>query len=343
MELVNPTAHGHVIQHLDVENSGCSITEGYYEGTRISAALSVPDWSGYDGYAWVRMTHGVEGTGYSQRLFTGFVWDEGATLTRGALSASPHCVSALKALDGDYTTHAVSVGRGGTAKAVAEQLLKGAARPLRFESGCPDHRFAESRVWDAGTSRLSLLNDLCDLMSARADVDPDGVVTLSRYVAPSQRAASRWIDGDAHGVVLSADISRSSEAHQTPSRVIVTWSGSEGGGDARHDVSISGYADLPARSAFAWQRRGYLLSDVRQMNDMGDPRNVSHAQQLARSYLPGESTGTEWDVSMLWLPVHEGDVVQFRPPGMDWRKCLCKSLDIDLNKWTIKATLKEVG
>lgn len=343
VELVNATDHNSVLCPVELESSGNKISEGYYEDTRISASLSVIDWSAFDGYAWLRLTHSVDGTSYSETMLTGFVWDEGATVSRGVLTASPYVMSALKALANDYTTGALSVGQGGTAKSVASSVCRAAGRPIRFTGACPDFRFSDTRVWDAGTKRLDVLNDLADLMGARIDVDVWGSVVFDRYAAPSTREASMWLDAETPSVVLSSDMKRSSDVHQTAGRAIVTWSGSEGDGDARHDVNVSGFADVSSRSVFSATRRGYQLSDVTQLNDMAEPHNASHAQQLARTCLPDETSGNEWDVELLWVPIHEGDVVMFRPSGMEWRKCLAKSLDIDLNKWTISATLKEVG
>ena len=119
-QLVSPTDHDVVVGELALSSGGCSITEGYYTDTRVSAQLSVQDWSAYDGSAWVRLRHRVRGVGHDELLMTGIVWDEGASLSHGAIGAAPSLVSVLKPLAEDALPFPVAVGAGARAEGSAE-------------------------------------------------------------------------------------------------------------------------------------------------------------------------------------------------------------------------------
>ncbi len=343
-ELVDPRDHSQSLGALEVAPSGCRMTEGYYTDTRVSASLSVPDWSAYDGFAWVRLRHEELRSGWSETMMTGIVWDEGVSESSGALRASPTVVSALKALDADAIPCPLVMGQGGRALSAAAKVCSDVGRPWRALPGATDYRFTDPRVWDAGTSRISVLFDLLELAGDRLGVDPDGVVTAARYVEPSRREPSMTLDAlDPHGVVLATEMRRSSDSHQVPGRSIATWKGTVGEGDDRRDEQVGGYADVGSSHFASPGRRGYVVSEVHQVNDMAEPRTVAHAQRLARGFLPGDSAGTdEWEVECLWVPLHQGDAVDFRPPVGGPRLCLVKAVDVDLGAWTERLTLKEV-
>lgn len=317
--------------------SGGSVSWDYYADARVSASLVVPDWTEYTAGRWLRLIHSVAGTDYERTLMTGYVWDDGgATSLSGGTSANPSLMGALKALQTDVLTAPITVAVGGYAEAVIKTICTGAVPSRSYEllSGYINHRYTSLHTIDTGTSRLSALYDVCDTAGDRLDVDGEGVVTIERYVAPSERTATMLIDADAPDTVVLDGVSRSTSQPQEANRVLVTWRDG--------DESVSGYADVSSTSELAPGRRGYSIAEVKELTDMTEPHSAAHAAELAATYVKSQASQVEWTVSTMWLPLAGGDVVMWAPPGEDARKCLVKSCDADLTTWTLTLTLKEV-
>lgn len=193
---------------------------------------------------------------------------------------------------------------------------------------------------EAGKSLLSRLYEICTASSNRLDVDPHGIVTFERYANPADKDPSMLVDvGDPRSVVIDGTVVPGTDLFSRPSRSIVSHRDG--------DDLLAAQADLPATDPASFERRGYRIARVHELADMGGPKTVSHAQELARGYLAADSapTGT-WELETMWMPLGQGDVVSFAPRGYDpWgdgspRKCLVQSVDEDA--YSLKLKLKEV-
>lgn len=321
---------------LGVSEDGCEVTESMDAATRASARVTVPDWGEYRDGAWVRIDHTVDGTDWSETLFTGFVWTEGAAYRDGTLRAEPELVSALKALETCQLAWPYALDAGAWASAGCAAMCDAAMQPYRVEPTFVDHLFGEASVWDVGETHLDVLADLCALQGDDYDVTGDGTVRLLKRPDPAAVDPSFSLDCDAPGTpVLAAGLEVSTQRHQTINRAIVTYAGDDG------DIWC-GYSD--ADDATAAARRGYIVSETFDLDDAPDPCTALGLQRLAAERLEEarDGTGDEWSVRALWLPVHAGDVGTFAPPGGAPRRVQVREAVKTAGTWRVDLTLREV-
>lgn len=345
---VDPVDHGAVRGWLPLERAAGTITEDSTSDTRASADLRVADWSAYVPLSWVRVIHDVETPGgrtLSAPMITGVVWEEGAKVSpTGLVTASPQVVSALKALDGDVLTGPLSVGDGAGMLDCMRDLTGRLATPgraLDVAWGSRDARMSGTRTWDPGTSVLSVLSDMAQVAGDRVRVTPEGAPGVEADDLPAARPVRCELDcADASGVVLSAAMSVSSDAHSRAGRHVVARRASEGEGDARHDVWESRWADAsPGDQANPWAR-GYTVADFDSVSsvDQGGPADL---QAEAASRLAAAGSDVEWELTTMYVPLHEHDVVGLTPPGMARRLCEVRNVSVDLGTWRCTLTLRE--
>lgn len=333
--------HASVIREMDLAEDAGTVTGEYYSDTRSQAAPALADWSQWPTNAWVRIVHEVPAANYSQTLFTGFVWDEGrGSETGGVVPAKPTLMSAVKALDVELLCTPHTVGEWLTMSDFFGRLMaEGAAgpRPWRRGTNFRDYRFSEPRTWGPDVSVLSCVNDLCDLAVCRLDVDPDGTLRLDGYVSPRERAPRCTIDAnDPRGVVVEGSVTPGGDERQTPSRYLL-WRSDSANGEETYGW---GWADRAGNDPHGSWQRGYAVTKA---DSVSDSDGVTDFWSEARRRLAGTDAGTrEWQVSTMFLPLSEGDVVDFAPLDAGPRRCLVKSCETNLGAMTCALTLKEV-
>jgi hypothetical protein len=90
------------------------------------------------------------------------------------------------------------------------------------------------------------------------------------------------------------------------------------------------------------------VTDFRTVNELS-PATQATADALAKQYLAkGAVEQVEWELSTIYLPLWEGDVVDLvvrdgEAQYQGTRKCLVKSGTIDLEHMRMKLTLKETA
>lgn len=321
--------------------TGGTLTEGYYTDARVCGTVDAVDFGGYVDLAAVRLVHRTrfsDGTESSEVLGTFFADKTPSKRKSGMESAELSLVSALWAMGQEETESPYAVAKGARAASVFEDICRRAGRKCAVLSPHVDYRFTEARAWDAGDTWLSHLFQLTEASGNRLDVDAEGRVTLVKYVAPGERAASLDLAWD-DPLVLASGISRTSDELSVPSRSIAMWRRTEDG----TETLVSAHADVAEGSRVSFGRRGYRVTAMHQV-DSEDKPSKSAAQAEAARWLPEDSAPTtEWTVPCRWLDVSRGDVIRFLPPGRgEWVKCLVKAVESDLRRFTRELTLKEV-
>lgn len=308
-----------------VVTSGCSITEGYYTDSRVTAKVRAYE-DGYVGDSWLRIVHECPAYGYRAELGTFVVTKASRTSELGGTVTDYDLQSVLWAVSKDTLPCHWSVGEGALAREAFARICETVGKAHAVLPGAMDYRFAQTVVYELGDSFLSDLFDVADRSGNRVDVDGHGRITLGRYVAPSQREPDWVLDlEDPRGLVLAGGVSWAEEPGSVVNRVIVKHTNGES--------EVVGSAD-------AAQTRGYTVAEVKSVQDLS-PETPARASQLAREYLQrGGGAGREYSVSALYFPVHEGDVVRLVTDGVR-HDCLVKEADVSLADMTVDLTLKE--
>lgn len=334
--MVDPNNHDVILDVLELDLTGNQVTWGYETNTKVSAKISITDWNQYIDNAWIRLVHTIDGTDYERSLFTGFIWDDGMFYKSSVYGASPSLMGSLKALELDKLTAPITIGEGAFAKNLLKNILDKSGQDYHIASNTGNYRYTDTSVMDAGEKILDCVQNVCETASCEYHVSGDGVIQIVRYIIPSTANPKLEIDSNAgNTVVLAANLSHSTTRRQVASRSIVVYKQDE-------DVMVS-YADVSSKHQASPKRRGYTVAEVHEVRDLAEPVTQKSLSDLAKEYLTEDSaSSTEWSVTCMWLPLEEGDVVMFAPPGQDMRKCLCKTVDADLHAWTVGLTLQEV-
>lgn len=359
-ELVNPSGYGHVGWLDGVTN--VRVTEGYESDTRINATVATIAPETYVDLAMVRLIHVATFAGgeeWREVIGTFFAMRGADVSQHGGTETTFQLRSALYGMSEDLAPLDLTVAKGSTASAAFAKMCQACKRPRLWVDGANDARFSANRTFAAGESYLSWLHQLANATGNRLDVDPQGRVTMSRYVRPRERAAGMRLAWNSP-LVLSSGIRRTPNAAEVPGRAVVTWEHEKkvrvrngtytyGANKGRPKYTektvrstVTAYADAAPGSPNDIDRRGYRITSWHSEDDLGESQAV--AQQRAAQYLDEEDEPRiTWEVPARWFDVHEGDVIAWLPPGeSSWRKCLVHNLDRNLSDFVQTITLREV-
>lgn len=326
--------------------SRSSVTASYYTDTRTSARLA------YVGDGWVRgslvrLTYEIPEWNYKRELGTYHATKDPAQRDHGQWHTDLELHSMLHAMSRDVAGP-MALAKGASALAAAKQILS-AARRAYLAPKARDAKLKEPLVLESGSDQLKRLYALAKACDNRLDVDSHGRVLVEPYQAPYAKAPKLAIDlGDPRGVALDG-MSRTSSWLEMPNRAYVSYRYSaevtKGGRKTTEQREIVEYAD--ATGARSPASVGWVITDVHSLSEMS-PQTAARAQQLAKEHLRnGSYEHAEWELSTTYLPLWEGDVVELvvRDGPEQYRgrrKCLVKSLDLELRHFTMRLTLKEV-
>lgn len=318
------------------------IDRGYYTDDREAAYLDTSSWDAYAPYSWLRIYHIARIGDREERIERGTYAIRKPEVQAGAgrITFSLALMSAIGALSEDYDAWPMAIGQGARASASISAICLKCKRPYVLEPSFDDYLFRSSLALEAGKPFRSRLYEICSATGNRMTVDSHGRLTFSKYIPPRERDASLLLDADdPRSSIIDGSIALHPDAFSRPSRSVVVYRDG--------DRIISAQADLPAESEVSAERRGYMIAELHQLVDMGDPKTVSHAQQLAREYLAdGADPAQSWELQTLWMPLDQGDVVSFAPRSYDPmgdgspRKCLVQT--VEESETRLKLTLKEV-
>lgn len=318
---------------------GSSVEAAYYSDTRTSARLNVRG-GGWSPGEFVRIVHQVPEWGWARELGTYIVTDRAGERTRGQWETPLNLQSMLYGLSLDALPRPWTVAANAMASKAMEQIMAQSVHAYVDAAG--DYKLKGARVIDAGTTRLAAMNELAGLRGARIDVDGHGRIVAAPYVAPRSKAPSWRFDLDDPRGIVEDSIGFSSNLLELADTVAISYSYSDGGRDRR----IGATATVGSGSPVAAQARGYRIVDFRDVSELV-PATAARASELAQSYLEaGASERIEWEIACAYVPIWEGDVVELAVPDGPYpgvRKALVKSATINLDRMSMRLTLKETN
>lgn len=347
VQQVNPVDIDSTMGELEgVDLYGSAITAAYYTDTRASGKLRVVG-EGWQRGTFLRIVHDIPEWGYTNELGTFLVTDDSRERENGVWVYDLTLQSLLFGLSTDKLVRPWVIAKNAMALKAAAQNLNAAAFSYDF-TNANDARFKSAKVVETGTDRLSALFAIGEASGNRVDVDGHGRVTLERYVSPANKAPVFRIDlSDPRGVAVDG-ISGSTDYLETPDTVAVAYryNTEQNGKSVSREINAS--ATVSSDSPHSHARRGYTVTDFRELNEMA-PATALRAQQLAKQYLANDSVEhVEWELETAYLPIWAGDTVTLelfdgQADYMGSRHCLVKNVDLDLGKMFMKLTLKETS
>lgn len=314
---------------------GCSITEGYYTDARSTASIRhMGSWD--SDVHWLRIVHECPDYGYRAELGTFLVDKIEETQQDGMTTTDLSCRSVLWGLSEDMVDWVVTFGAGSTAHDAFRTVLRITGKEGTILPGAPDHRYGQTVVHDVGDTFLSDLFGIAESCGGRIDIDGHGRITLGAYVAPSRREPDWILDARSSRTIVLAD----------EDRLTTSFGDAAGRSIVRHsmgqDSTIAASVDVEQGSLASPQRRGWLKASMHDASDM-QPETWQRAHDLALTYIGTDSdVAKERQISCMYFPVHEGDIVQYADTSGRQARYLAKEVDVSLGDMTVKLTLREV-
>lgn len=345
--MVSPANLEDVYGELEgVDLSGSSLSAGYYTDTRTNGKLSVVG-DGWVRGSFLRISYEIPEWSYTRDLGTYLVIDDGAEHRNGIWHYTLELQSMLYALVTEKAKQPWTIAKNARIKNVMHQILDGAKRPY-LDHEANDYVVSSPIVMESGKSLLERLYALASPSSNRIDVDGRGYVTLSPYIAPAKKVPLFELDlEDSRGVVKNG-LTRTTDWLKMPTEAAVAYKYSETVNGKTVEKEIDAWATVSADNHSSRVIRGYTVTDFHTVSEM-NPATQAEAQRLANLYLKGDSIEqVEWNLTSKYLPIWEGDVVDLIVhDGLDAyrgrRRCLVKSVDLDLRYMDMTLTLKETA
>lgn len=312
-----------------MEPTGGELNVEYYGDTRMGAKVEEFGYS-WDGTSALRIVHTVyDWTGdlLEETLFTGYV----VRVDRRDSKCTYELSSTLHGLETNVTPGAFSVSAGSKALDVCKRIFATTSRPYRIGSGAGDYLFGGATVYKAGKSYLSILFDLMDKSNNRISVDENGIVTIDRYVRPSDRVPD-WSESteDIRTCIIGAP-EYSDGSMTMPERSIV-HAEKDGSSITVTAVAPSG---TPSRHAI----RGYCIDDYHEESDLS-PFTRAAAQKLVNTYLSNAlEPDRELYHELMYRPIREGMIERLTDNG-EIRRWQVSDAVLNFNSWTWKINFK---
>lgn len=335
--MVDPLNLSTIRGELEGVVRGGSYDLGYYTDTRMGASIKTFTPSGpdnWDGTAALRLVHIVSdytGDLWQETLGTFYVTGRDWEISEGNYSTDYKLSGTLHGLETNVTPRSYTVAKGARALDVIKRIMKTTSRPYYIEGGARNVAYSSPVVYDAGTSYLSILFDVCDRSRNRLNVVRDGRVVVGPYTAPSQKAATfSTVAGDPHGLFIGP-FSTGDAGLELPERAIVEAT--------KDNKTITGTAIAKAGTRQRHNRRGYGIDDFRTLTNLS-PFSQKQADALAARYLATADTEERTaEHGLLYRPLREGDI-ELLTVGNDTRRWHIKNAKLDLASWTWDLSLR---
>lgn len=332
----------------DVVLDGSTITGSYYSDTRTSGKLKYMN-DGWIRGSFIRVKYSIPAFNYTKVFGTYLATDDPATRKNGAWTTSLTLQNAgLYSISTEIAKDPWTVAKNGKVRTAIQQILSKVNRPY-IDSASNDYSMTSPIVLESGKSILEWIYALTAIANLRIDTDGNGRITIQNYIEPSNKSPIFRIDlEDARGVSLD-NLQRSTDYLSVPGRAVVSYKYTEtkqvNGKSTSIEHEITGSADATGYASPA--SRGYVITDYHSVTEL-TPATTAKATSLAQEYIKENSKEqVEWQLSTLYLPIWEGDVVELyihdgpdRYQGV--RKCLVKSVEFYLDTKQMDLTLKEV-
>lgn len=231
----------------------------------------------------------------------------------GTVGRDVQLQSLLQVLDEDAFEQSVGIPAGTVVTDKVRQLIAdaGGTGGARVAGTDSDETLRSALVWEPGTSRLRVINDLLDAINYFALwVDGQGTYRLDPYTTPAQRGSS-WDFRDDDSSIYLPEFTHTRDLFAVPNKVVQI---AQGDGDAPALTSVATNTD--PESPFSQPSRGRWVTVVEEgveatsqaVLDGIAARRLSELSQVASSV-----ELQHWPV-----PLTPNDVVTFRrdPAGV---------------------------
>ena len=350
--VVDPHSCNSVIGELEgVDPAGCEVTEGYYSDTRVSAKVTTKvklgESDGYVPNARIRLTLRVPRFGWERELVTGFVTDMSPSDSDGMTVRDYALDSSLWGISDDLITSKVTCAAGSKALTVAKKLL--GDRRIEYDAAnAQDRSISKVTVYEPGTGLLHLLFDIFSGYS-RIGVSGHGPITIKRYTEPGKLTPQATIDPRDKHTLVTGEVTEKDTSWERPGAAIVTAnvskSKTQGGKTVTTNEVRAGTYMAPDADRSSRNTRGYLRFAKDTYGGNKDEPTVSELSAEARKvWNNNQGAGRSWELSVLYMDLHEGDVVTLAHADGTSSKCLVQTVTthLDPRERTQQLTLKEV-
>ena len=354
--MVSPNDKSQVYGELDgVILGGSSLSASYYTDTRTSGKLTVLGDS-YMPYrnSFIRITYEVPSIGHRRVLGTYLVRNDNGRYENGAWVYELELQSMLYGLSTELGYAPLTFATGAKVMDAAHLIVsKAAGGKVKYADNTSDatnKTFPQPLVLETGSSQLARLYDVCKAANVRLDVGPSAEGTFADYVEPSKRASTMTIRVDDLLGFSMDGVELSTNWHEMASVAAVTYKYTvqTKGADGKTE-SVQKEINAQATIGNVHQNqanRGWTVTSFETLSDVENPTQAMADQKAKENLEKNSKELVEWKLSTMYVPLWEGDVVDFVVPSGPYkgtRKCLVKNVELELEHMTMELTLKETA
>lgn len=339
VDVILGNLHGFVYQ-------GASVNENYNSDSRVQAKLTtIVDEGASDGYikhARLRMNLYIPSRDYMDEFVTGYVSNISEKTEHGYTKRDYTIEGTIWGLLEHKISAPVTISKG--AKLIkCWTSLMGLTRMQYSTSGAQDHAFTKTAIYEVGTPLSTILFALSSAYD-RMDNNGHGLVTLSKYVEPSKREATRTIDFTDPRCLAKQPIELTSNEWEAPGRAIVTATVSKTDDDGKTTQEvIVGYYDAPASHSTSIASRGWLRARSDTYSGVSEnPSKNELKAEAKKNWTNAQGKYRKWTFSSVFANYHAGEVVNLIFSNDEMVKVLIESVKTDFETFSQDLTVKEV-
>lgn len=325
---------------------GASVNENYNSDSRVQAKVTtIVDEGASDGYikhARLRINLYIPSRDYMDEFVTGYVSTISEKTEHGYTRREYTIEGTIWGLLEHKIEAPVTISKG--AKLIkCWTSLMGLTRMQYSTSGAQDHAFTKPTVYEVGTHLSTILFELSSGYD-RMDTNGHGVVTLSKYVEPSKREATRTIDFTDPRGLAEQPIELTSSEWEAPGRAIVTATVSKTDDDGKttQEVIVGSY-NAPASHSTSIASRGWLRarSDTYSGVSENPSKNELNAE-AKKNWTNSQGKFRKWTFPSVFANYHAGEVVNLIFSNDETVKVLLETVKTDFENFSQNLTVKEV-
>lgn len=328
---------------------GCTLDFGYYTDLKVSGTLTVDDCDYVDG-SLIRIWYEPYKDGEAEHICLGTFFVTGTSLRyeyrryKGTIEISSTLVKYTKDLCETDTV----LAKGRSAKGWWWSAMKWCGATGKIDSSIEDATFSKANIIEFGKKKIDVLYAISDILGAQVGVTDKGVISLTKYIAPSNRPVSYSVPIGSKSITMRG-VDYDDSKGNSVNRCIVRFDNSENAKGTSEPSVIYGLADLPAKDENSFVSTGVRVTNAYTINDMS-PRTKERANEIAQRFLDANSKpSATWQMKCYFMPFTIGDVIRFRyrdsvtDTGIDVDALVSEiSMSIGMASIQMTCTLKEV-
>ena len=241
-------------------------------------------------------------------------------------------------LDADSFAHTYSVAKDANVIAAVRDLILSSGEKAGSITAS-DATLSSAMTWEAGTSKLQIVNDLLDAANYFSlQVDGNGHFRVEKHRLPSERpVAYEFFDNDES--IYVSDFTYEKDVFSVPNKVVLVTQG-----DGTEEPLTSIATNTNPNSPYSYQSRGRWIVDVQKGVEATSQDVLDEKAQRRLSDLTSPTGTITIDHAPLpWLGV--SDVVRFRRTEADINvRAVVTSMALELDPLALSRTqLQEVA